>query len=438
MTEFFEDLFLRLGLGENADWVALVAKFAVVLVAMVLAYAVARLGIIRLLRALMHKTRTQWDDQLLKHKVLNSLAKVAPALVLWAAAPLLFELAPPLEVPPGTEVSPLIPIKEGLAFWAEMLRRGAGVWIVFVLARAATRTVDAAVDIYYLKPGNEDKPIRAYAQVASIMVWMGGWVMMLGVALDKSPWGLLTGIGAMMALLLLIFRDTILSLVASVQIGTYDLVRRGDWLEMPSLGVDGEVEELSLHTVKVRNWDKTITAVPTHMLLERTYKNWRGMSESGGRRIKRAVRIDMSSVHFLDDEDLARMEKVQVLKSYLVGKRAELSEWNSEQGIDAATKVNGRNMTNLGTFRAYLEHYLKNLPVIRQDMTFLIRQLDPEPTGLPLEIYVFSAEKRWAQYESIQADIFDHVLAVLPEFGLRVFQEPTGADMHHLAAKAGA
>jgi len=201
---------------------------------------------------------------------------------------------------------------------------------------------------------------------------------------------------------------------------------------MPEYAADGDVVDISLHTVRVQNWDKTITAIPTHAFLDHSFKNWRGMEESGGRRIKRAVSLDMTSVRFLRADDITRLRKVQALRGYLDAKEQELEDWNHEQGTDPDSPVNGRRLTNLGTFRAYVEHYLHNHPLVHSDMTFLVRQLPPGPGGIPVEVYVFSREQRWAQYEALQADIFDHLLAVLPEFGLRVFQDPTGADLRML------
>jgi miniconductance mechanosensitive channel len=238
--------------------------------------------------------------------------------------------------------------------------------------------------------------------------------------------------------LMLVFKDSILGFVASVQIAGNDMVREGDWIEMPDYGADGDVLEISLTTVKVQNWNKTITTIPTYALVSNAFKNWRGMSESEGRRIKRALYIDMASIRFLDEPELERDGRVQLLQRYLASKRSELTEHNAQLGADLASPVNGRRLTNVGTLRAYVEAYLRAHPRIHQGMTPLVRQLEPTEKGLPLELYAFSKEQRWAQYEALQADLFDHLLAVLPEFGLRVVQMPTGADVRAGLTDAGA
>ncbi|MFA9407924.1 MAG: mechanosensitive ion channel family protein, partial [Candidatus Dadabacteria bacterium] len=251
--------------------------------------------------------------------------------------------------------------------------------------------------------------------------------------IGQSPAFFLGGLGAMAAVLMLIFKDPILGLAAGIQLSANKMVRVGDWIEMPKYGADGDVIDISLTTVKVQNWDKTIITIPTFALVSEGVKNWRGMSESGGRRIKRPIFIDMTSVKFCTLEMIEKFSKIQYLSNYVLDKKKELSDFNEQRNIDNTVLVNGRRMTNLGTFRAYLVSYLRDHPKINKNLTFLVRQLDPGPTGLPIEIYVFSSDQVWANYESIQADIFDHVLAVIPEFDLRVYQNPTGSDFQNLA-----
>jgi miniconductance mechanosensitive channel len=260
------------------------------------------------------------------------------------------------------------------------------------------------------------------------VVYALGGALAICTLLAISPWGILSGLGAMTALLILVFRDTILSLIASVQIAAYDLVRRGDWIEMPQLGVDGDVIDVTLHTFRVQNWDKTIVTVPTHKLIEDSFKNWRGMTESGGRRIKRSILIDQTSIKFLDKAALDRLSQINRLEPYLTGKQKELAGDNADLGKNTDL-LNRRALTNIGTFRAYVEAYLRDNSKIHQGMTFLVRHLPISPNGLPLEIYVFTNDTEWGRYESIQADIFDHLLAALSTFELRVFQNPTGFDM---------
>ena len=417
MKDWVADLLERLGVpaGGIEGW-SLAATIVLVLAAAWLADRIAQRVLLRLVRAFTGRTRAVWDDKLVEAGLFERLAHLAPALVVYAAAPMLF--------PPGEDG-----VFQGAA---ALVQRLANVWMVLVVVRAVSALLDAAAEIYYLKPANHDKPLRAYVQLGKILLAVAAAIIIVGTLMDRSPWGLLTGLGAMTAVILLVFRDTILGLVASVQITSYDLVRKGDWLEMPEYAADGDVVDISLHTVRVQNWDKTITAIPTHAFLDHSFKNWRGMEESGGRRIKRAVSLDMTSVRFLRADDITRLRKVQALRGYLDAKEQELEDWNHEQGTDPDSPVNGRRLTNLGTFRAYVEHYLHNHPLVHSDMTFLVRQLPPGPGGIPVEVYVFSREQRWAQYEALQADIFDHLLAVLPEFGLRVFQDPTGADLRML------
>src|SRR5690606_14378628 len=261
-----------------------------------------------------------------------------------------------------------------------------------------------------------------------IVIYAIATILVIATLIDRSPLILLSGLGAMAAVLMLIFQDSLLSLVASVQISSSDIIRVGDWVEMPALNADGDVIDIALHTVKVQNWDKTITSIPTKRFISDSFKNWRGMQESGGRRIKRSLYLDQQSVHFLNNEERQRLYRFNLLEDYLVKKRQEIDEWNTKLEEAGKEPVNTRRVTNLGTFRAYVQHYLQRHPGIHQDMTLMVRQLAPTAEGLPLEIYCFTNTVAWAQYEGIQADIFDHLLAILPEFGLRVFQAPGGAD----------
>jgi miniconductance mechanosensitive channel len=300
------------------------------------------------------------------------------------------------------------------------------------IALVGAAVVDALLSFVVLRakktPALADKPVNSWVQVVKIMVWLFAVIVIIATLLDKSPWALLGGLGALTAVLMLVFKDSIMGLVASIQISALNLVRVGDWVEIPKYGTDGDVIEISLNTIRVQNWDKTISSVPTYALISDGFKNWRGMSESGGRRIKRSVRIDLNSIGFLDDSAFDKLTKVQALAPYLKQRKQEITEWNATQDIDNTNHANGRRLTNVGTFRAYLESWLAANPSINKDMTFLVRQLASDEFGLPIEIYIFSSEQRWAQYEGIMADIFDHVFAVLPEFNLRPYQRPAGAD----------
>lgn len=275
-------------------------------------------------------------------------------------------------------------------------------------------------------------PLRGIFQSIKLIATLLIGLMVISLLIGKSPLVLLTGLGAMTAVLMLVFKDPILGLVAGIQLSANNMLKMGDWLDMPKYGADGDVIDIGLTTVKVRNWDKTITTIPTYALISDSFKNWRGMSESGGRRIKRSLNIDATSIHFLSDEEIARMNRAQLLTPYLDGKVAEVANHNASLGCDLTTPLNGRHMTNIGTFRAWLEAWLKSHPQIHKDMTLMVRQLAPGSEGLPIEIYVFTNTTVWLEYDKIQSDIFDHIFALLPEFGLRVHQTPTGNDMRNM------
>ncbi len=301
--------------------------------------------------------------------------------------------------------------------------------IVLVLALAIGGSLNLVNTLYSRREDALRRPVKGYVQVVQIVVYLLAAILMVAALIDRSPLILLSGLGAMAAVLILIFQDTLLSLVASVQISSNDIVRVGDWVEMPQLNADGDVIDIALHTVKIQNFDKTITTVPTKRFISDPFKNWRGMRESGGRRIKRPMLLDQHSLHFLSAEEVENLRRFRLLGEYLEQKESEIREWNrtlEEQGKDP---VNSRRITNIGTFRAYVERYLRAHKGVHQDMPLIVRQLAPTSDGLPLEIYCFTNTVVWADYEGIQSDIFDHLLAILPEFGLRVFQHPSGADM---------
>ena len=370
---------------------------------------VAKKIMLRMIRKIANRSKSTWDNDLVEKKVFDRLSHVAPALIIYALAPSF--------------------IKENDAV-VTVLTKFSYAYIALIGAAV----VDALLSFVVLRakktPALADKPVNSWVQVVKIMVWLFAVIVIIATLLDKSPWALLGGLGALTAVLMLVFKDSIMGLVASIQISALNLVRVGDWVEIPKYGTDGDVIEISLNTIRVQNWDKTISSVPTYALISDGFKNWRGMSESGGRRIKRSVRIDLNSICFLDDSAFDKLTKVQALAPYLKQRKQEITEWNANQDIDNASHVNGRRLTNVGTFRAYLESWLAANPSINKDMTFLVRQLSSDEFGLPIEIYIFSSEQRWAQYEGIMADIFDHVFAVLPEFNLRAYQRPTGADFN--------
>ncbi|MBL43682.1 MAG: mechanosensitive ion channel protein MscS [Sphingomonadaceae bacterium] len=306
--------------------------------------------------------------------------------------------------------------------------------IVLSVAMAISWALNYANELYARRPEARSRPIKGYVQVVKIVVFCGAAILMIAVLIEQSPLLLLSGLGAMAAVLMLVFKDTILSLVASVQLTSNDMLRVGDWIEMPSMNADGDVIDIALHTVKVQNFDKTITTIPTHRLISDAYRNWRGMSESGGRRIKRALVIDQNAVRFLSGDEVAGLRRFRLLDEYLARKEAEIAEWNRHELSSDYDEINARRITNIGTLRAYVIAYLKSHPRIAGGgFTLMVRQLPPGPQGLPLEIYCFTDTVDWGEYESIQADIFDHLIAILPEFELRIFQEPSGLDFARMA-----
>ena len=318
----------------------------------------------------------------------------------------------------------------------EVARNVTSAFIVLTLALAIGAALNLLNALYQQRPEAGVRPIKGYLQVLKILVYAGATILIAAALMEQSPLLLLSGLGAMAAVLMLVFKDTILSLVASVQLTSNDMLRVGDWIEMPQLNADGDVIDIALHTVKVQNWDKTITTIPTHRMITESYKNWRGMFDTGGRRIKRALFIDQTSVRFLSPQECAGMQRFALIDEYLDRKQVELERSNAiliEAGRDP---VNTRRVTNIGTFRAYVAAHLRTHAGIAQDMTMLVRQLQPTAQGLPLEIYTFTNTTAWAEYESIQADIFDHLMAILPEFGLQLFQAPGGQDVARLMSEA--
>ena len=379
---------------------------AIVLVALAV-NLLARRYLVHFGELLCQRTRNKWDDLLNQHQLFKRLASLAPVIVFYLGVDLLL---------PPTEAA------------TELFRRLALVFFVLTGTRVLEALLRAARDLLSTSTIARGRPIRGYIDAVNLVVYILAGIFIIAILTNKSPWGILSILGGFTVVLLLVFKDTILGFVASLQLAGHDMVRIGDWIEMPKYGADGDVIDVSIHTVKVQNWDKTITTIPTYALVSDTFKNWRGMSESGGRRIKRSLFLDMNSIKFCTDEMLERFSRYQLLKDYLAARQEEIERANRDQGVDSSVLINGRHQTNIGVFRAYVIAYLKNHPKIHQEMTFLVRHLEPGPNGLPLQIYVFSNDQVWANYEAIQADIFDHLLAAIPEFELRIFQNPTGHD----------
>ena len=401
------------GLGEaGAEALATLMMAALVALVGVLAHAIVSRILLRLVRAAARRTKTTWDDAFVEARLFSRLSHVVPALIFYVATPVVLAAYPRV---------------------AAVAMAAASVYLALVGMTVFDALLNGGERIYQSFAVSQRFEIRTIVQITRIVVYFIGGVAVLATLLGKSPLVFFSGLGAFTAVLLLIFKDTILGFVAGIQLAANNMVRKGDWVEMPGHNADGTVLDVSLTTVKVQNWDKTITTIPTYALVVEPFKNWRGMEESEGRRIKRAVHLDVTSIKFCDGEMIERFKKIQSIRDYVERKLEEVATHNRELDADESLLVNGRHLTNVGTFRAYLEHYLRGHPMVHPDMTFLVRQLAPTERGLPIEIYVFSTDQAWASYEAIQADIFDHILAVLPLFDLRPFQAPTGSDVRALA-----
>jgi miniconductance mechanosensitive channel len=402
-------------LKEYPLFYTLIASIALLISAILANFAVKRL-LIRLLNHFIGKTAYGRDKELRGHGVIERLANIVPAFVISSG----ITLVPGLPAAIVTVVSNV-----------------ANASVILSLTMAISAALNVTDTIYHRKPEAKLKPIKSYIQIVKIIIYAICAILMIATLIDRSPLILLSGLGAMAAVLILVFQDTLLSLVAGIQISSTDMVRVGDWIEMPGQNADGDVIEIALHTVKIQNFDKTITILPIRKLVTEPFRNWRGMQESGGRRIKRSIYLDQTSIRFLNQEEIDKFVGFHHLQSYLQRKQEELTEWNDKLGMLAKVEANTRRITNIGTFRAYVEAYLRSHPHVHQQMTLLVRQLEPGPEGLALEIYCFTNTTVWREYETIQADIFDHMFALLPEFGLSVFQNPSGADFQHLS-KTGA
>ncbi|SDB36907.1 miniconductance mechanosensitive channel [Pseudidiomarina indica] len=408
----------QLELGQK--WLAqyaeldILVRVLLLLAAAWLANFVVKKILLRGVLAVISYTPAGRDKELFESNVIARIANVVPALV----------------ISYGVMTITQLPAEVGI-----VVRNVCNAFIVLTLARAISGILTVVNTVYERRPDAHQKPIKGYIQVVKIGIYAIAAILVIAALIDRSPVILLSGLGAMAAVLMLVFQDTLLSLVASVQISSNDIIRVGDWVEMPNLGVDGDVIDIALHTVKVQNWDKTISTIPTKRFINDPFKNWRGMQESGGRRIKRSLMLDQNSVHFLSSEERKKLYRFRLLRDYLTSKQQEIDEWNQKLKDEGKEPVNTRRISNIGTFRAYVVQYLKNHPRIHQDMTLMVRQLNPTPDGLPLEIYCFTATTVWAEYESIQSDIFDHLISILPEFGLRVFQHPSGVDMREMVTQ---
>ncbi len=401
-----KDWFLELGL--DVKYIQYSELLIWLLLAAILAWIsdyVSKKFLVNFIGKIVRKTTSSWDDILLEQKVFHKLAHFAPLMVLYVFTPVILQDLPEK----GTRV----------------FQSGINILMIALLLQVLSALLNGVKNIYQQSDLSQSRPITGYLQVVKIIAYGVGIIWIIGILMGKSPIALLTGLSAMAAILMLVFKDTILGFVASIQLSANNMVRVGDWISMPKHGADGTVLEITLNTVKVQNWDKTISTIPTYALVSDTFSNWRGMEESKSRRIKRSVNIDMTSVRFCSPEMIEKYRSVELITEYVNAKQKEITDAQNEPN---ASFHRSRKMTNIGTFRKYLEHYLRIHPRINQDMTLIVRQLQPTEFGLPIEVYAFSNRIEWAEYESIQSDIFDHILAVIPDFDLQVFQRPSGKD----------
>jgi len=372
---------------------------------------ITRQVLIRIIRKVIIRTKEEWVPHLIRYKVFRKLALIFIAFVISRGTPWLFR-----DYPHWKEIA--IPITR--------------IYIIVAIGISIAAILNTISIILESSHKYSDKPIRSYKQIAKIVVYLAVFVLILGVLLGKSVLFVLGGFGAVTAVMLLIFRDPILGFVASIQMSAVDLVRVGDWITVDKYGADGDVMEINLTTVKVRNWDMTVTVVPSYALVSESFRNWRGMIESEGRRIKRHVNIKISSIRFCDEALFQKLRKLERIREYLDASAEEIDAYNSSHGVDQSNLVNGKHLTNIGIFRVYVQKYLEENPFINRDMMFMVRQLQATESGLPIEIYAFTTFKQVEQYEEVAADIFDHILATVPYFELEIFQNPSGSDMRML------
>lgn len=400
--------------GFNESWTDDLTSTIILVIILAIAFlgdAICKHVILTTVTRLVKKTKATWDDVVFDRKVMIYLSHLVAPIILYI----------------------LLPLAISNAGLLTFILRICMIYIIAVFLKFISALLSALYHVYSERELFRDRPLKGLLQTVQVILFFIGGIIIVSILIDKSPMVLLTGLGASAAVLMLVFKDSIMGFVSGIQLSANNMLKVGDWIEMPKYGADGTVIEVTLNTVKVRNWDNTITTIPPYALVSDSFQNWRGMQESGGRRIKRSIRIDMNSVKFCTPEMLAKYRKIRLLKDYIEETEKVVEEYNKEHGIDNSVLVNGRRQTNLGVFRAYLTNYLRSLPAVNQDLTCMVRQLQPTEQGIPLELYFFSSIKAWIPYEGVQADVFDHVLAIIPEFDLHVFQNPTGEDFRALS-----
>ncbi len=409
MNELITTWLLEQGVSNKyLEMSAMVVGLLIILFVSTISYYIAKNQILKVAHRLIVKTKNTWDDALIEHEVLPRLTLLLPFILVLFLTPLVF----PSEL-----------------LVAELLVLLSKVFLTFQIARSISAMLNVSKSLYHETAKQKYLPLNSIIQVIKLAVYLVAAIIIVSVILNRSPIYLLSGLGALTAVLILVFQDTIKGLVASIQISANKMVVAGDWIELPKYGADGDVIEIGLNTVKVENFDKTITTVPTYALISDSFKNWRNMYHTGARRIKRTLIIDISSIDFYSLEKVDFLANTNLLKTYLTDKKQKIEIENEALNQDnCLNQIDTRQLTNIGTFRAYIEMYLNQNPNIRNDLTCMVRQLSATSSGLPLELYCFANTTDWVQYEAIQADVFDHLFAIAPHFDLRVFQHPTGFD----------
>ncbi len=394
--------------AETATRTAGISDFILVLISCVAFYYISKFIINRVLKKIAAKTASNWDDVLIEYKVFQRMAFLVPGILIYQSIPITLDDFPAL-VPAALKLTNL--------------------YIIVIFLLILNSFLNAIYAMYQKSEFAMYHPIKGYIQIAKIVVFIVVFLLIISLLFNQSPFYMLTGLGAFSAVLLLIFKDPILGFVGGIQLSANDMVRQGDWISMPKFGADGTVLEISLTTVKVQNFDNTISTLPTYSLVSESFQNYRGMKDSGVRRMKRSISIDMSSVKFCTQQMLDKFRRITILQEYIDRTEAELENYNKENNIDNSVFINGKRQTNIGVFRAYLEEYLAHHPSVDNKSDLLVRQLQPNSSGIPIEIYAFTLETGFIRYEKVQSDIFDHILAIVPQFDLRVFQSPTGEDL---------
>jgi len=405
---YVNDALESFGLSGQIGWLdTIIILFIIFILAYILNFVCNKV-LLNAFKKIADKTKNTWDDLIVDRKIINKLINIVPAIFVYILLPLVFPNNPNT---------------------LDFFQRVCLIYIVAVSLRFINSSLSLMHEISNHKEELKTKPLKGFIQIIQVIIVVVGIILIISVLIKESPVKLLAGLGASAAILTLVFKDTILGFLAGIQLSTNDMLRPGDWITMNKYGADGTVVEVTLYAVRVRNWDNTITTIPPYALISDSFQNWRGMFESAGRRIKRSIYIDMNSVHFCTPEMLERFHKIDLIKDYIDGKECELKEFNKAHEVDESVPVNGRKQTNLGVFRNYLLQYLRNNPAISKELICMVRHLQPTEKGIPIELYCFSADRAWVVHEGVQADIFDHILAIIPEFELQVFQNVSGYDL---------